>query len=461
MRFSILFHRLESSSKKAGRVHRTAQRGLRTARRVPPPWLEPLEDRTVPSGGYVFHGIDDPNAVLTNPGHYAGTSVSGPNDRLQVAGSYTDANGVFHGFLLANGQYVTLPDNPQAGTLLDEGTFPISIGPLGQIVGFYVDSNVNFHGFLLVAGHYTTIDAPNGVNNTNAGGINASGQIVGWYSDSNNVFHGFLLSGGQYTALDEPNAGTGAGQGTSCYGINGSGQIVGQYVDTNGVYHGFLLSGGQYTTIDDPNADPNAVAANRASGINDAGQIVGNYVDANGLHGYVLSGGQYTTIDDPSAAPEGSLAIGINNSGQIGGIYYDSNGAYHGYVATPIGPPGALSSPVGQSSAMSTSLPAAGHPTGGTLTPALVGKVQLVASPVSFLNAEVRVFVPRSVPAPSGEIAGPGLISITVPQGQIRSAVKAAPSADADIHVLDHLFANFHAPFAAALSDVPTMEHLK
>jgi uncharacterized membrane protein len=456
MLFSSLFYRSGSSSKGAGRVRRRARRSPNKARRLSPPWLEPLEDRTVPSGGYVFHGIDDPNAVLTGPGDFAGTFVSGLNDRLQVAGSYTDANGVFHGFLLANGQYVTLPDNPQAGTLPNEGTFPIGIAPLGQIVGFYVDSHGIEHGFLLVGGRYTTIDAPNGVA-TSADGINASGQIVGWYGDSNDVFHGFLLSGGQYTPLDEPNAGTGAGQGTFCYGINGSGQIVGQYVDANYNGHGFLLSAGQYTTID----DPNAVAANQARGINDAGQIVGSYTDANGQHGYVLSGGQYTTIDDPSPGAADSAASMINNSGQIVGFYDDANEAYHGYEATPIGPPGAPSSPVGQSAAMSTSLPAAGHPNGGTLTPALVGKVQLVASPASFLNAEARVFVPRSVPAPSGEIAGPGLISITLPQGRIRSAVKAAPSADADINVLDQLFANFHAPFPAALGDVPTMEHLK
>src|SRR6516164_2234194 len=91
-------------------IRRRVRRSPTASRRVSPPWLEPLEDRTVPSGGYVFHGIDDPNAVLTGPGDFAGTFVSGLNDRLQVAGSYTDANGVFHGFLLANGQYVTLPD---------------------------------------------------------------------------------------------------------------------------------------------------------------------------------------------------------------------------------------------------------------------------------------------------------------------------------------------------------------
>jgi uncharacterized membrane protein len=383
--------------------------------------------------------------VLTGPGRFAGTLAYGLNDRLQVAGFYTDANSVSHGFLFANGQYVTLPDCPGAGTGPNQGTFPIGIAPFGQIVGIYTDSNTVNRGFLLVGGRYTTFNAPNGVKGTDADAINSSGQIVGGYYDSNFVRHGYVLSGGQFTTLDEPNAGTSAFQGTICFGINTSGQIVGQYNDANGGRHSFLLSGGQYTTID----DPNAVGFSQGSGINDAGQIVGNYLDANGvLHGYVLSGGQYTTVDDPSAGPAGSGAIVINNSGQIGGVYYDSNGAYHSYVATPIGSPGAPSSPGGRSSAMRTSLSPAGHPVGGTLTPALVGKVQLVASPAPFSNVEATVSARRGVLVVSSVSVGLGRISTDMPQSQIRSLIRGVPIANAPANVLDLVFANFHDPLA-------------
>jgi probable HAF family extracellular repeat protein len=300
------------------------------------PRLEVLEDRAVPSAGYAFHTIDDPNAGTTGNG-VQGTVAIGINASGQVSGNYGDANNVTHGYLLSHGQYTTF-DDPQAGTGAGQGTSAFGINDRGQIVGEYVDANNVQHGFLRSAGgQYTTLDNPNAGTGPSgldqAVDINARGQIVGGYTDASGVTHGYLLSGGKYTTLDDPNAGTGAGQGTSAIGINDRGQVVGLYTDANNVQHGFLLSGGRYTTIDDPNG-----VQTLGGMINDSGQITGTYLDANNVyHGFLLSGGQYTTLDDPNAgtgAFQGSFAYGISNSGKIVGAYLDGNSLYHGFLAT-------------------------------------------------------------------------------------------------------------------------------
>jgi probable HAF family extracellular repeat protein len=287
------------------------------------PRLEALEDRTVPSGGYVFKTIDDPNAVT-------GITTSGINSRGDVVGTFYDVNGNPHGFLrTSDGQYTTIQDPPNA---FPGSTVAYGINDREQIVGSYSDATIGaVHGFLRSRdGQYTQLDDPNSagftVGFTVANGINAPGQIVGYYYDAKNFVHGFLLSGGQYTNIDDPNA---AGF-TDAFGINARGQIVGAYDDASGALHGFLRSrDGHYTTLDDPSG-----VYTSAFGINDRGQIVGYYIDVNGeAQSFLLSDGQYTTLDDPNAAFTG--AQGINDSGKIVGIYTDANGAQHGFLATP------------------------------------------------------------------------------------------------------------------------------
>jgi hypothetical protein len=340
-----MFHASSFRGSKSGSERTGAARGRRpkllhnlTARRHSfVPKIETLEDRTVPSGGYVFQTIDPPQA----------SQLSVPtliNSRGDIVGLYTDASSVFHGYLLSGGQYTTL-DDPNAGTGAGQGTVAAGINAFGNITGAYLDANSVLHGYLLSGGQYTTLDDPNAgtgaLQGTEAATSNASGSIVGVYFDANSVFHGFLLSGGQYTTLDDPNAGTGAGQGTNAQGNNAAGVIVGFYFDANSVQHGFLLSGGQYTTID----DPAGVLGSAATGLNDHGQITGVYIDANGLsHGFLLSDGQYTTLDDP-AGVLGNGADSINNSGKVVGVYADANGVTHGYLATKAHGNSAIGSP--------------------------------------------------------------------------------------------------------------------
>jgi probable HAF family extracellular repeat protein len=279
------------------------------------PRLEGLEDRTVPSGSYVFTTIDDPNGTVFS-------QANGINSRGDIVG-VSDARG----FLLSHGQYTTL-DDPNGVN----GTIPQGINSRGDIVGVFIDANSNVHGFLLSGGQYTTLDVPNAVY-TSPIGINARGQIAGNYFDANFNSHGFVLSDGQYTTIDDPNGVSIAG-GSAATGINSRGDIVGAFGDADFNVHGFLLSAGQYTTFDVPNGMDTT-----PFGINDHGQIVGEYFGANfNSHGFLLSGGQYTTIDDPNTAgsfPETFLG-GISDSGKIvGGYFNTTNGFGHAFLATP------------------------------------------------------------------------------------------------------------------------------
>jgi probable HAF family extracellular repeat protein len=322
-------------SKMARRKSSLSRRRQRAARPRFVPGLERLEDRTVPSGGYTFSTIDDPNGF----GNPSGTFefASGINSAGNIVGYYYDRSFFAHGFLLSGGQYTTL-DDPGV-----RDTNPFGINSLGQIVGSYNDNFFNLHGFLLSGGQYTPVDDPNGVS-TEALGINTAGQIVGLSVDSGNADHAFLLNGGQYTTIDDPNEAPGEFLGSIANGINDSGQIVGAYNDSSTTYHGFLLSSGQYTAVEDPNAVgvPGLFLGTLPRGIDGHGDIVGSYSDANGVwHGFLLSGGQYTTLDDPDVGQtfnfevQGTFLTGINDSGQIVGYYGDTTG-YHAFLATPL-----------------------------------------------------------------------------------------------------------------------------
>jgi hypothetical protein len=349
-----------------------------------------LEDRVVPS--YLFQTIDDPNGVAFN-------STESINSSGKIAGIYTDAAGVYHGYLLSGGQYTTI-DDPNTGP--GQSSFAYTINSSGRIVGSYTDASGQTHGYLLSGGLYTTLDDPSAVHGTITVGLNSPGTIAGEYLDANSAYHGFLLSGGNYTTYDDPNAGSGSSQGTTINEINASGSFVGEYIDASNIPHGFAFSGGQFTTIDDPNCAPGAFQF--AGFINDHGEIAGGYTDAAGtLHGYLLNNGQFTTFDYPNAGPLGSYIAGINNSGTIVGLYYDSAGNGHGYEATPVHGHSnvVLAGTAGGSVSLTSSTPA-----GAAMTPLTRA---LPPSPMRTVGIRPNLggglpAIPRSSPATPSEV---------------------------------------------------------
>src|SRR5262249_55166966 len=160
----------------------------------------------------IFTTIDVPRATST--------SLDDINARGQIVGSFTDAEGVDHGFLLAHGVFTTI-DVPGA-----VGTFAHGINARGQIVGAFQDAAGAGHRFVLTRGVFTTFDVPGAIQ-TDAQAINARGQIVGDFS-GNQGFHGFLLEDGVFTPFIEPIN----GNTTFPQGINAKGDIL----DRNGIF---------------------------------------------------------------------------------------------------------------------------------------------------------------------------------------------------------------------------------
>src|SRR5580693_6946166 len=78
------------------------------------------------------------------------------------------------------------------------GTFLIGNNPEGTTLGSYVDAAGVQHGFVLKKGIFTSFDPPGSIS-TSPDGISPQGVIVGEYFDSSSVSHGFVLNAGQYT----------------------------------------------------------------------------------------------------------------------------------------------------------------------------------------------------------------------------------------------------------------------
>ena len=135
-------------------------------------------------------------------------------------------------------------------------------------MGTYIDAGGAFHGFLLDKGVYTTIDVPGALQST-AADINARGQTIGFYLDAAGTTRVYLrAANGSLTTIAFPGA-----VATVPFGINNRGDVVGFYMDANQVRHGFLFKNGAYTRIDHPLASSDT----QAHDLNDRGQIVGLY----------------------------------------------------------------------------------------------------------------------------------------------------------------------------------------
>jgi hypothetical protein len=267
-----------------------------------------------------------------------------------IAGAYTDASGVNHGFLRAPDGTFTTFDAPGAGTGPGQGTFVAGVGaitPAGVIAGTYTDGSGVNHGFLRSPlGTFTLIDVPGAGTGpglgTSAEDINPEGVIAGEYSDASNVFHGFVRTeDGTITTFDVLGAGTGPFQGTfvaSVEGLTPAGALAGFYTDASGVNHGYVRAPhGAITTFDVLDAGTGPGQGTFVGGINPEGAVMSAYVDpSNAFHGYVRAPhGTITTIDILGAGTgpgQGTVPEAINTRGTITGNYLDANGVSHGFI---------------------------------------------------------------------------------------------------------------------------------
>jgi hypothetical protein len=134
-------------------------------------------------------------------GAYQGTSCPGckiaGNRWGAIAGTLVDANYVNHGFLRSVKGRSIVFDVLGAGTAGGQGTgcysdCPVALNDLGEMAGTFIDANYVFHAYLRSPdGKVVTFD-PAGSTGTQPQGINNEGTVVGVYMDAANVYHAFV-----------------------------------------------------------------------------------------------------------------------------------------------------------------------------------------------------------------------------------------------------------------------------
>lgn len=296
-----------------------------------------------------FYGIDAPSSTLT--------TAFGINPAGDVVGTYNDAAGVQHGFLLSRGQFTTI-DVP--GWLVGAtGTLPTvgrGINPAGDIVGSFTapvssapptsaaycpgaNSTYCIKGFRYSHGEFSLVLFPGHVGSI-AQRITPTGDIYGCLHDFNmmSTMYGFgisrfgdtslQLSGGE---LADPTQSVAASMDT---GATPDGSIrVGLYIDmTTGFNHGYLVRNGVFQTYDVPGP-----LQTNIYDINPAGDFVGIYLGSgSNRHGFLqlADGSAPITLNYPNAVH--TRAYGINPGQTVVGQYIDINGHTHGFMAIPM-----------------------------------------------------------------------------------------------------------------------------
>jgi len=239
----------------------------------------------------------------------------GINDNNIVAGGYTDADGVLHGFYGP-------PDGSNYTTFdFDDGGQPEAraIRNDGSITGLALQSGFAFgeEFYRSPTGTVKLLKNPTGnVSDGVAQGGNDAGLYVGDYLDTDGVTRlGFKGKGAKYRGafvLDVAGI-----TSTNPRQINNKGVVAGGYIASDGIQHGFVLKGKNLISFD----APSSVGVTTAEGINDSGQVSGLYTDASALRHafmYDIHTATFTTID-PQNGSSAQEAWGINNAGLIVG----------------------------------------------------------------------------------------------------------------------------------------------
>jgi hypothetical protein len=123
------------------------------------------------------------------PPNAQGAVATGINAQDEITGYLTRGKATV-GFLVSHARYndFDLPGSTN--------TQPFGINNRDEIVGSYVDAKGQMHGFVLTdpttRATFKTIDDPSGVGSTVINGVNGSGQLVGFYQNSAKNTVGFL-----------------------------------------------------------------------------------------------------------------------------------------------------------------------------------------------------------------------------------------------------------------------------
>jgi len=270
---------------------------------------------------YKFTSLDYPGGDLT--------TGRGINDSGDIVGAYRVVP-PRHALLIKSGQYIPIAPDSILGLDYSEAT---NINNRGHLTGQMADDNGLFHGFLVRDGQVTILDYP-GASETFALGISDTDIVAGYWDildqDFNPVeIHGFTWQNGVFTRFDLPGAAV-----TAIFGINARGDLAGVWQsDINSdVEHGFACP--KTTPCYSFDAPVPGTFLTQADEINAQGQVVGVYVGTDFVwHAFLKDGTKFTTLDFPGST--GTGAYGINSAGQIVGKYFAADGSTHGFLAEP------------------------------------------------------------------------------------------------------------------------------
>lgn len=238
----------------------------------------------------------------------------GINDAGTVTGSFTDAKGVYKGFIYKAGTYQTIIF-PGASKTFTQAN---GINNSNIVVGDFIGKDQLTHGFLLSNGKFTRYDAQKSVSNW-ISGISNKGSLVGYAGNQGNT-QGFVKIGHKVTLF------TYQGNATYANGINAANASVGYFIPPPfSAWHGFYrAANGQMTQLDFPGSQSTSCL-----GINDNGVITGLYLDSQGVpHGFTHKNGQFLSYPVPDIG-------GMNNKGTYVGSYIAKNGKNYGYIVKP------------------------------------------------------------------------------------------------------------------------------
>jgi hypothetical protein len=285
---------------------------------------------------YAFQTINAPSA---------GNTVAMANNASgDVVGYFTDANKVYHGFLLRGGAFTTL-DYPGADVAWSQAG---AINDAGDIAGSYSLKTPapagNVHGFLrTAAGQWSNVDYPEGTHLMQGGayGILADGTVLGCYHDGNpaTAMFGYTKGPKGVTTQSYPQAtpfsmhysATPDGKTTVGAYLSGANQLDN--------WHGYLVEGGKVVSFDVPGK-----VGTQALGISPGRTVVGVYRLGAGTawtgHGFVAetngssdpASWSFSLVDVPDAVQ--TVPRALNAKGELVGYYYDAAGVVHGFVAT-------------------------------------------------------------------------------------------------------------------------------
>jgi probable HAF family extracellular repeat protein len=307
------------------------------------------------------------------------------NNKGEVAGQSLTLDGNSHAVLYSNGAATDL------GTLGGLSSNGYALNESGQVSGIsYLTGNGEYHAFLHSPGSGMRDLGTLGDSYSTGDGINDAGDVAGIYQLDFDT-HAYLYTQG---ALVDLVPGISSYVSSTSVIINAAGHVTGTYrTDST---RSFLYRNGGIVDLGGLGGD-----FIFASALNDADQIVGDSTTASGsTHSFLWSEGAMADLGTLGGASSNAQAV--NRSGQVTGQALTADGAYHPFVYTE-GEMIDLGVPAGGTEGFGSAINAAGQVVGTYMLPdqstfppyVLRG---FIATPISLLYSKLADKASKTAP---------------------------------------------------------------